>query len=345
MADPAIALLQTELNQSPDHTLWLVDENIDPKTLPSCRPGIRVVGNRFDLIRSLQAQGWPATFSDFDLPTSRDGYARILYRISKEKPVVHYLINRAAELLMPGGELILLGDKSEGIKTYSRKAQQYLGGDREEHKQGSFWRCRLTRGTDTGEHLDDQHYTEIRVVAEDANHRYLSKPGLFGWNKLDRGSAFLVEQLPAMLDTPLPLSGRVLDLGCGFGYLAVNCAGPDTELYCTDNNAAALALCRANLQQTGLSGEVIASDAGDSLEGVFDTILCNPPFHAGFGIEGDLTDRFLAASQRLLSANGSACFVVNQHIPLERKAQSRFAQIHCHADNGHFKLIRLRSPL
>jgi len=345
MADHALNLLVQELCRPGARGLWLVDENIPADPCPP-QAGLAVVGNRFDLIQALQQRGWTAEFSDFELEPRPDAsLQRIVYRVSKEKPVVHHLINQAARLLEPDGELILIGDKSEGIKTYSRKAQQRLGGDRQERKEGSIWRALLTRGRAVGEPLDDQEYRRLRPLTLDQGEPYLTKPGLYGWNKIDRGSAFLLEQLPAMLGTELPLRGRVLDLGCGFGYLALNACDADTLLTCTDNNAAALLACRENLAQRGLHGKVVAGDAGLGLSPGFDTILCNPPFHAGFGIEGDLTDRFLEQTRRLLAPGGNACFVVNLHIPLERKAAGRFARIRCHADNGHFKLIHLSHPL
>ncbi|KEA64907.1 Ribosomal RNA small subunit methyltransferase [Marinobacterium lacunae] len=345
MADQALSLLSQDLRRPGERTLWIADENI-PSDLCAPVSDVEVVGNRYDLIQALRAQGWPAEFSDFDLRARNDASLdRIVYRISKEKPVVHHLINEAARLLKPGGELILIGDKSEGIKTYSRKAQQCLGGHRDERKEGSIWRISLSRGQNNPEWLDDQDYRQLRPMTLDDGAPYLTKPGLYGWNKVDRGSAFLIEQLPAMTGHSLPLQSRVLDLGCGFGYLALNACATDAQLTCTDNNAAALQACRANLEQRGFNASVIASNAGTGLQPGFDIILCNPPFHAGFGIEGDLTDRFLAQAQRLLAPGGIACFVVNLHIPLERKASGRFAQIRCHADNGHFKLIQLSQAL
>lgn len=342
-------LITSELNQclrqATGKVLWLVDENIQLSL--RARQDIEVIGNRFDVIERLKASGWQAIFSDFDLSVCPEGeYDLVLYRVSKEKPVVHHLISGASRLLKPGGILTLLGDKGEGIRTYVRKAADCLGCARQEQKLGGdSWRADLQRGTDLGDCPPDQDYTQLRPACEDQGHSYYSKPGLFGWNKVDRGSSFLIEQLPDMIGQPLPLAGSVLDLGCGFGYLALNACGPETRLVCTDNNAAALRACRHNIERAGLNGQVLASDAGDQIEGSFDTLLCNPPFHSGFAVDGDLTDRFLKAAQRLLSRNGTACFVVNQHIPLERKAQGLFQDIQLHADNGQFKLVRLRHPL
>ncbi|SEG80476.1 class I SAM-dependent methyltransferase [Marinobacterium lutimaris] len=345
MTDTALNLLVNELRQPAERRLWIVDENIPPQLLAP-QTGTQVVGNRFDLIRAMREQGWNAELSDFDLGKLPDAsIEQIIYRVSKEKAVVHHLINEAARLLGPNGKLILIGDKGEGIKTYARKAQQRLGGAKAEQKQGSVWRCELSVAQPADAPLDDQNYAQMRELDLKDAGQYLSKPGLFGWNKIDRGSAFLVENLAEMLDRPLPVEGSILDLGCGFGYLALNACAISAELTCTDNNAAALIACRANLEARGYThAQVVASDAGDTLQQRFDTILCNPPFHAGFGVEGDLTDRFLQQTQRLLTPNGTACFVVNLHIPLERKAQGLFAQIHCHADNGHFKLIQLSKP-
>ncbi|MBP0049760.1 class I SAM-dependent methyltransferase [Marinobacterium sp. AK62] len=337
--------LNARLKAASGPTLWLVDENIQLSSAPNA--AVTVVGNRFDVIERLEQQGWQARFGDFELSDfANEQFDCILYRVSKEKPVVHYLIQEARRLLAPQGCLVLLGDKGEGIRTYARKAASCLGGERQEQKLGKdSWCAHITPGPRAGDCPEHQNYPELRPACEDDTRVYWSKPGLFGWNKVDRGSAFLIERLPEMLGQSLPLAGRMLDLGAGFGYLSLNAAGPDTRLTCTDNNAAALLACRFNLQQAGLEGRVVAADAADRVEGPFDVILCNPPFHSGFAVDGDLTDRFLSAAARLLDRNGTACFVVNQHIPLERKAAPLFKDIQLHADNGHFKLVRLRQPI
>jgi 16S rRNA (guanine1207-N2)-methyltransferase len=86
---------------------------------------------------------------------------------------------------------------------------------------------------------------------------------------------------------------------------------------------------------------VVADDGASQLEPGFDLILCNPPFHQGFSVDGALTDKFLRQTRRLLSAHGMAIFVVNQFIPLERAAQPYFRVIDTVGRHPSFKLIRL----
>jgi 16S rRNA (guanine1207-N2)-methyltransferase len=193
--------------------------------------------------------------------------------------------------------------------------------------------------------LDDSDYNQQRPIALDSELKLLSKPGLFGWNKVDSGSSLLIEQLEKHPElTKAPVS--CLDLGCGYGYLTIAAAGLANcksiqHWRMTDNNAAALAVAQENLLHNQLTGEVIAADAGKGISTKVDLLLCNPPFHQGFGIDGDLTDKFLASAKCLLTPQGAAIFVVNQFIPLERKAAPLFTQVKVLVDNGSFKVIQL----
>lgn len=344
--DQASSLLFRTLQNSPEDSLWLVDENIS-LPLPAALPKIQAITNRFDLFKHLQQSGWNSHFSDFDFShLPRHSLSRILLRIPKEKPLVHYLINQATELLKDQGELLLIGDKSEGIRSYSKRAKERLGGQLSETKiNAGLWFASITYDAQVcGPELEEHHYNDLRELQDKKGFSFISKPGLYGWQKVDQGSAFLCDELATLLDQPLPLTGRILDLGCGFGYLSLRSVSQGAQLTCTDNNAAALRACQANINKQGLSAEVIASDAGDTLQGRYDTILCNPPFHSGFTTNSDLTSRFVEAAARLLSNEGNACFVVNKHIALEHKAGPHFGKIRLHADNGHFKLIHLSQP-
>lgn len=331
------------------HFLWCTDENA-LNTLPAAlhHEQLLVLTNRWDVAEQAKTRGFTTKFNDFDCSEIADNSLdKIFYRISKEKPVVHHLLNQAWRCLKPGGQLLLAGYKNEGTKTYIEKIAKLLGSGKNIVKNGPVYSAKLNKYTeyDATQLLDDSDYRQSRPIGLGSGLDLLSKPGLFGWNKVDAGSALLNEQLKQLSPIPDPLNSCV-DLGCGYGYLTIAAASLDicksiTRWTLTDNNAAAIQLARQNLQRNQLNGEVIAADAGRSIRVKADLLLCNPPFHQGFGTDGDLTDKFLISAKQLLAPQGIALFVVNQFIPLERKAAPLFSQIKVLIDNGSFKVIQL----
>lgn len=329
--------------------LWCTDENT-LNLLPTAlhQKQLQVLTNRCDVAEQANSRGFTTVFNDFDCSEIADNSLdKIFYRVSKEKPVVHHLLNQAWRCLKPHGQLLLAGYKNEGTKTYVEKIAKLVGSGKNIEKNGPVYSAELIKYTEYNAHelLDDSDYRQPRPIALDSGLQLFSKPGLFGWNKVDAGSALLIEQLKQLSPLPYPPNSCV-DLGCGYGYLTIAAASLDicktiSHWTMTDNNAAALALARQNLQHNYLHGEVIAADAGRGIRSKADLLLCNPPFHQGFSIDGDLTDKFLQSAKHLLTPRGIALFVVNQFIPLERKATPLFSQVKVIIDNGSFKVIQL----
>ncbi|SDZ78479.1 class I SAM-dependent methyltransferase [Microbulbifer marinus] len=332
------ALLCHELQNAPRETLWIADENSKALLQQGFTFTGDLLSNRWDIARLGEGKAGRSFFSDFHFEELGRNYRRIVFPVSKEKAIVHHVINRAAEFLGEGGELVLIGGKQSGIKTYAAKAAQRLGCAKQLQKHGAEYCSINPLQTRSGEAIEDQDYTALRPLAE-LNGLY-SKPGLFGWNKIDRGSALLAK----LFADHLPNSGdHVVDLGCGYGYLSTRLATHgDYYFTATDNNAAALIACRKNFEVQGLEGAVVPSDAGVELEAnIADLLICNPPFHQGFQVEGDLTERFLRQSARLLKSSGSALFVVNEFIPLARKAREHFSTVTLLEKSGGFCTYRL----
>ncbi|MDX2423962.1 MAG: methyltransferase [Amphritea sp.] len=346
MTDTAFALLKPQLDNASGIALWVADENLLNQT-SKVNPAVTVISNRFDLCQQLDSAGWHSQFSDFDFsPYADHSVDNIIYRVSKEKPVVHHVINQAIRILKPGGTLSIAGLKNEGIKTYLDKAKKLFAGQMELSKldKNTWMGILQSPGAADSELLDDQDYTQLREVASDEHFNYRSKPGVYGWNKIDKGSAFLISELAQFTERLATPPETALDLGCGYGYLAMNCAPLGCKITATDNNAGALLACEENFRQHSINGDVIVADCAEQIDQRYPLILCNPPFHQGFSVEGDMTDRFLNAARRHLQSDGIACFVVNLHIPLERKAKKLFSTIEVIADNGSFKLILLAQP-
>ena len=344
MSDCAFSLLAPYLQKPAGKTLWLTDENLLTAQLPA-HDQVTVITNRIDLEETLRQQQWRVFYSDYDFSTIEDSSLdRVIYRISKEKPVVHHIINQAHRCLKEEGQLILAGEKNEGIKTYFSKAKKLFGMGDTQKANKDTWLAQLTKLID-GPTLDDKNYPELRETCADEQFSYHSKPGVYGWDKIDKGSAYLIEHLDSFLMTLAEPPKNALDLGCGYGYLSLNLSYLNIPITATDNNAAAVRACQRNFDHYPIDAKVVAANCAHGISDKFDLIVCNPPFHAGFSTDSDLTDRFIKAAYDRLNSRGIACFVTNLHIPIERKAQQYFHQAECIMSNGNFKLVRLSHKL
>ncbi len=98
--------------------------------------------------------------------------------------------------------------------------------------------------------------------------------GVFSGSRLDPGTAVLLREVDP------PEEGHVLDLGCGFGPIAVGLAvaRPRVSVEAVDVNEHALELTRLNAQRHGVADRV---RVGTSAQGPFDEIWSNPPIRIG----------------------------------------------------------------
>ncbi|GMG88723.1 methyltransferase [Biformimicrobium ophioploci] len=358
-ATPITARLTSLLSGAGSDTLWLAEEG--SKQVLEHLQGFQgqMLCNRWDLHEQARTAGIQSRFSDFDFADIDTQQIRtVIVRVPKERAVVHHLLNQCARHLPSGSELRLIGEKQSGIKTYAKRGAALFQCGKKIEKSGNLYEVVLTRGESTGPLLADDDYAELRVLtlargAETLD--ALTKPGLFGWDKIDLGSQILSETLPSALADTLPQTGAtIVDLGCGYGYLSLKLAElvaelvtestAELNLIATDNNAAALKACARNLAMLAEQAVVIPSDAGDTIESAAaDLVICNPPFHRGAQVEEDLTDRFLANAARILKPGAVALFVVNEFIPVPRKSAGRYSACEEIRHRDGFKVYQLKN--
>ncbi len=350
MSDPSFQLTTGAFNDITGPTLWVVDENISEAfEHVAPHPQLSVITNRYDIWANATAKGFSVTLCDYDFTAFNSSmFHRVVYRISKERPVVHHVINESWRVLAPHGTLWLAGEKSEGIKGFIDKAGKLLQNRQSAEKHGTAYRAILTKNCDfdTAAELDTKQYSQQRTVAtiEVDNHPLTirSKPGVYGWQKLDQGSQLLMDTVEAhFLHHPYPKS--LLDLGCGYGYLTLRTRhwGCQTR-FATDNNVAAINCARTNIDRANMKVHISVDDCGSKLSTPVEAILCNPPFHKGFQTSSELTRLFLQQSARLLQPAGTAFFVVNHFIALEKLATHYFKELTVLHSDKHFKVIALR---
>jgi 16S rRNA (guanine1207-N2)-methyltransferase len=344
MPDTLLQFLAQQAQLVSGPQLMIADENLKGTSLQALpTDNIALITNRFELNEQAISAGFNSMFNDFDFSGFADNhFEQILYRVSKEKLVTHHIINNARRLIKPGGTLILVGKKNDGIKAYTNKAGHYFGCKVKPKKQGSAYIAVIQKQTTETPTLNDGNYPKLRSCLEINNNHVLSKPGLFGWNKIDQGSAFLADHLPDFFQYFQSKPKFILDLGCGYGYLSLMASTYiNAKFIATDNNAAAIAACSKNFLAFGIDGEVIAGNCAQNINQRFDAVLCNPPFHSGFGTDSQLTQQFVTSSYEHLNPGGKALFVANRFVPIESCAgkHTKLANIEKIAENKSFKLV------
>lgn len=166
---------------------------------------------------------------------------------------------------------------------------------------------------------------------------YLTLPGVFCHGKLDVGTRVLLEHLPA------PAHGKVLDLGCGSGVIGLSLKHqqPALELTLADVDAFALRSAELNSMRMGLSTQVVASDGLQHIDGRFDFIISNPPFHQGKDTDYRFAQTLFQQAKQHLVGDGQLWIVANRHLPYEDWGQQYFASCEVLAQQEGFKILCL----
>jgi 16S rRNA (guanine1207-N2)-methyltransferase len=326
-------------------TLWVMDENpaLDEILKLNGNQSIEVISNRYDTSEQMSRLGIKTHLSDFDF-SELPQYQRIVYRISKEKMLTHHVINQCLRHLTADGTFFMIGGKTDGMKSITKQAAEVYEQDVAARKFGNAYLGQFTRPQQAiveQKSLPSANYTELRLIKNPLMNFY-SKPGVFGWEKVDKGSQLLVSCLPPVIQYMKGVQS-VLDLGCGWGYLMLATKDVDIAVrVATDNNAAAIDAASKNFSAAGLNVECVLDDCASQIKQRYDLILCNPPFHQGFQVSDALTEKFLKTATRLSRRSTRVIFVVNQFIPLAKLAEAYFKESRLLAASDGFNVFELR---
>ncbi|QXJ19821.1 methyltransferase [Actinomadura graeca] len=147
----------------------------------------------------------------------------------------------------------------------------------------------------------------VDLVLPDLHLRLQTDSGMFSPDRVDPGTRVLLETVP-----PPPPGGDLLDLGCGYGPIALTMArrSPQASVWGVDVNRRALELAEGNATAAGLDNVrfTVADGIDPSLR--FAAIWSNPPIRIGKAVLHDL----LLAWLPRLSPGGAAHLVVQKHL-------------------------------
>lgn len=179
-----------------------------------------------------------------------------------------------------------------------------------------------------GDPAGDSHYfserpttasapSTVQLLLPDFSCTLASDRGVFAKDALDPGTKLL------LLDGPRPApseNGALLDLGCGYGPIAVALAhrAPAATVWAVDVNERARDLCARNAESCGVAERltVVKPDAVPA-DVQFAGIWSNPPIRVGKAALHAILLRWLPR----LAAGATATLVVHKHLGADSLAR------------------------
>ena len=281
----------------------------------------------------LEARGYDVST---EFPSQGEMYDLSLVPVPKNAIEARYVVAQALQCTKAGGRIFCAADNRAGGGRLKKMLQDFgVSG----LQQDSRNKARVVTGVIealNSEAIDAAlHDGSVQNISEGD---FISQPGVFSWDRIDKGSDILVRHLPS------DLSGRVGDFGCGYGYLSRfllrNC--PDISyLVSIDADFRAVELCRSNLEEFDIEKEFVWADLRQfkSIRGL-DVVVMNPPFHEGKAQDISLGISCIQAAAGSLRPGGVLYMVANSHLPYERVLGDFFAVCDMLHDGQGFKVFK-----
>lgn len=303
-------------------------------------------------LREMAGRGWTCeqTFKPFADALRRSGlrvaepgggdrHPLVLVLPPRQRDEARACFAQALRRMAPGGTVLAAVPNAEGAKSAEGDLARLAGpvAQLSKHKCRVFW-------TTSGDHVDAALLDDWLALDTPRRNEagYMSRPGLFAWDRVDAASALLASHWPS------GLAGNVADLGGGYGYLSAQliarCPGI-TRIDLYEAEARALEPARLNLEEAQRhAGRAVPfalhwHDVADGLPHRYDVIVSNPPFHQGRADLPELGRAFIRSAADALQPQGCFWLVANRHLPYEATLAERFASVRTVAVQDGFKVI------
>ena len=234
--------------------------------------------------------------------------------------------------LKAGGAALSVMHKDQGAKRYEKRAAALFGEVKVIAKAGGWRLSKAVKQTEQPLELE-----AVQPLIFDAAGLTLEAlPGVYAAGKLDPGTALLLETL----DMSILQAQNVLDLGCGYGLLALKASLAGASVTALDDDLLAVRSTHQNAERYGLDVRVLHSDVDSEIKGeIFDAVLMNPPFHVGKQVSLEVPRAFLAAAHEHLRPGGVLTLVANKALPYEQDL-AWWGAFETLATDKQFKVLR-----
>lgn len=306
--------------------LWLDP----PESHGMIKPGDRAVC----IDRSVfNAAGLTALSPDDTWPEQTDGIV-LFYPKAKER--LSWWLHRVVSFVQrhPQCRIWVVGENKGGIKSLPKRVLDWA----QTEKWDSARHCVLHQlhTEPNGAMPEAPAWTEF----EHQGQVLQAGPGVFSQNRLDKGTALLLEVLPAM-------KGHCLDFGCGSGVIAQTLLNQSDKVTVTalDIDWLAVRSTEQNLARVAPEEryQVVWSDGLAQLERTrFHAIITNPPFHTGIRTHYEPSEQLFRASADWLVSGGSLWWVANEFLDYQSCLPATVGKVEEMAHGRGFKVYRAK---
>lgn len=267
---------------------------------------------------------------DFSLETKKQAELIVYYWV-KNKHEANFQLMQLLANAHPEQSMLIIGENRSGVRSVEKLLEPYG----EIAKIDSARRCGLYYfSLKKAPHFIIDSYWKSYQHAQLNELKIQSLPGVFSASELDVGTELLLSTIDNRI------KGEVLDLGCGAGVIGcyLKHYNPSIHLTMTDIHAAALASAQKNLMNNQLVGRVLPSDVFSKIEGKFDLIISNPPFHDGVDTAYRAVNELIQQAKWHLKTGGELRIVANSFLPYPDLLDRHFGQHQVLAKTNKFKV-------
>ncbi len=268
----------------------------------------------------------------------------VLCHLPRGREVQRELIRGAARVLRPGGRFYLVASTRVGVKGAIAYARDLFGRCGVVRQKKGYHVAMTVRSEGVEPPPPRDAYVARSLNLDGAETTLVSKPGVFAWDRLDEGTAHLVDAMEIDADD------RVLDVGCGTGLAGLAAArrAPNGRVVLVDSDLRAARSARYTLEANGTGNAgVLLSDAVSTVVGGrhFDAVITNPPFHQGREVDYEVAHEFVCHSERLLRRGGRLFLVGNRFIGYDDLIRQTFGNVDAAYVGSSYHVLTARASV
>lgn len=281
------------------------------------------------------------------LPDSAASYDLVAIHAPPVRAQTRRMLVEAADLLLPGGHLYLVGANDAGIRPAIDDAQALFGGISAPTLRARRRLVTARRPADLPPAPDwarapgiaPGSWLAYTVDLADGPLAVRALPGVFAADRLDAGTRLLLQHLAVQPGV------RALDVGCGTGIIGAAIARRGAaHVTLVDSDLWAVAAAQETLAANTITNATVrAHDARARIGERYNLVVINPPFHRGVITDYALGRAIVAQASAALVPGGRLLLVANEFVRYDAQLTEQLAEVQVLAQDAGYRVLSGRA--